>query len=49
MQRLRRIADEVVCVEAPRFFASVGGYYERFEQVGDAEVRELVADLAATR
>jgi len=47
--RLERIADRVVCVEAPRFFASVGGHYERFEQVKDVEVRELVADLAATR
>ncbi len=49
MYRLGRIADGVVCVESPRFFASVGGFYEQFEQVGDAEVRELVADLAATR
>ena len=49
MSRLRWMADRVVAVHAPDFFASVGSFYDHFEQVSDAEVRELLADLAATR
>jgi putative phosphoribosyl transferase len=37
--RLRREADEVVALQAPAAFAgAVGAYYERFDQVSDAEV-----------
>ncbi len=49
MSRLSSIADRVVCVYAPHFFASVGGFYDRFDQVSDGEVRELLADLAEMR
>lgn len=40
--RLLTIADRVECLYAPELFISVGGFYEQFEQVGDAEVRELI-------
>ncbi|HLF25810.1 MAG TPA: phosphoribosyltransferase family protein [Anaerolineae bacterium] len=49
LERLGALADRVVYVEAPSFFASVGGFYDHFEQVSDAEVRELLADVAETR
>ena len=32
-------ADQVVCLQVPEFFGSVGYWYERFPQVGDDEVR----------
>ena len=47
--RLSAVADRVVCVHAPHFFASVGGFYDRFDQVSEQEVRELLADLAEMR
>ena len=49
VNRLRGVADRIVYVDVPLFFASVGGFYDHFEQVTDAEVRELLADLAETR
>jgi predicted phosphoribosyltransferase len=49
LRRLSGLADRVVYVYAPHFFASVGGFYERFGQVSDAEVRELLADVAEMR
>jgi erythromycin esterase-like protein/predicted phosphoribosyltransferase len=41
--RLRRIADEVVCVAAPDSFTAVGLWYEDFSQTTDVEVRRLLA------
>ena len=35
--------DDVICVEKPRYFGSVGQHYEHFEQVGIAEVRRLLS------
>ena len=39
-------ADEVICLEQPEWFGSVGAQYEQFDQTGDGEV---VALLAAQR
>ncbi len=36
-------ADEVVCLLTPHPLGAVGAYYEDFSQVGDAEVRALLA------
>src|SRR3990172_32531 len=47
--RLRWIADEIVTLHVPSIFLAVGGYYQNFDQVSDAEVRELLADLAGTQ
>lgn len=41
-QRLRSCFDEVICLRTPVQFGSVGQYYERFEQVSIARVRELL-------
>ncbi|MET9731064.1 phosphoribosyltransferase [Streptomyces sp. NPDC006458] len=41
--RLREAADELVCLETPSVFGSVGAWYRDFEQTGDAEVGALLA------
>ena len=40
VQRLSSLADEVVCLETPRDFGSVGAQYESFPQVSETEVLE---------
>ena len=40
---LRRIADEVICVQVPSLFMSVGQQYQNFDQVTDDEVIDLLA------
>jgi erythromycin esterase-like protein/predicted phosphoribosyltransferase len=42
-QSLRRAADDVVCLVTPKPFVAVGGWYEDFGQLGDDEVRALLA------
>lgn len=44
---LRSLADELFCLQVQTDFASVGDAYERFEQVGDDEVRGLLHDAAS--
>jgi putative phosphoribosyl transferase len=46
VRRLRQSADEVVCLQSPRFFGSVGAWYDAFPQVDDAEVADLLARAA---
>lgn len=41
--RLLDDADEVVCLEVPSAFGSVGRFYDDFGQVSDAEVTALLA------
>lgn len=38
VERLRRLCDEVVCLEVPDDFGSVGAQYESFPQVTESEV-----------
>ena len=38
VERLAGVADEVVCLQTPAFFAAVGQFFEEFPQVDDAEV-----------
>lgn len=40
---LRSIVDRVVALATPEPFHAVGLYYENFEQIGDDEVRRLIA------
>jgi erythromycin esterase-like protein/adenine/guanine phosphoribosyltransferase-like PRPP-binding protein len=42
-ERLRRIADDVVCASTPEPFQAVGLWYEHFDQTTDDEVRRLLA------
>jgi putative phosphoribosyl transferase len=42
-ERMRQVADEVVCVDAPASFHAVGQFYERFDQTSDEDVLDLLA------
>ncbi len=44
VQRLRQIADEVVCLHTPHPFLAVGQWYHDFTQVTDAEVVRLLSE-----
>ena len=45
IDRLRSVVDEIVCLEQPRHFGSVGRFYQSFSQVSDEEaVRYLEQD-----
>jgi erythromycin esterase-like protein/predicted phosphoribosyltransferase len=46
VQRLRRLADDVVCANVPPHFGAVGEWYERFDQTSDEEVIQLLAPAA---
>jgi putative phosphoribosyl transferase len=39
---LRQVADEVVCLETPRWFRAVGEWYRDFSQTSDQEVTDLL-------
>jgi len=41
-QAFKAIADEIICVETPDPFASVGLWYEDFSQTTDEEVHDLL-------
>jgi|DewCreStandDraft_2_1066082.scaffolds.fasta_scaffold00455_22 predicted phosphoribosyltransferase len=40
--RLQEVADDVVCLATPEPFLAVGRFYDRFEQVSDAQVIEIL-------
>jgi putative phosphoribosyl transferase len=42
LERVRPLADEVVCLQAPAHFQAVGQFYSIFDQIGDDEVIELL-------
>lgn len=42
LDKMRTLADEVVCLFAPSNFYAVGQFYERFDQVEDDEVLEIL-------
>lgn len=44
---LSTLADEVVCLEAPRHLLAIGAFYANFTQVEDEEVRHLLAEARA--
>lgn len=40
--RLRAEVDELVCLQAPKYFYTIGQFYEDFSQIADDEVTELL-------
>jgi len=42
IDKLKKIADEVVTISSPVFFGAVGEFYQDFAQVNDNEVREIM-------
>ena len=47
IHRLAHSADRIECLLSPRPFWAVGAFYERFDQVSDAEVIELLRMTAS--
>lgn len=43
VDRLARLCDEVVCLDIPDWFGSVGSQYESFPQVSDDEVMAILS------
>jgi predicted phosphoribosyltransferase len=43
LERVRPLADEVVCLDAPQGFYAVGQFYREFGQIEDEEVVALLA------
>jgi predicted phosphoribosyltransferase len=44
LEKVRTLADEVVCLETPDWFQAVGQFYQDFQQVEDEEVIALLKD-----
>ena len=44
-ERLRRLADDLVCLAMPRPFNAVGQWYDDFSQTTDDEVRQLLKNV----
>jgi len=42
LEKIKPMADQVICLEAPVFFQAVGQFYEHFAQVEDEEVIETL-------
>ena len=45
VRRLSSVADQVVCLDTPEPFYAIGEFYEKFEQVGDEEVKNALKEL----
>ncbi len=44
VRRLAEDVDEMICLRAPLFFAAIGQFYRRFDQVEDEEVLEILKE-----
>lgn len=44
IRRLAEDADEIVCLRAPEYFAAVGQFYVRFDQVEDEQMLEILKE-----
>ncbi|MFQ5921126.1 MAG: phosphoribosyltransferase, partial [Nitrososphaerales archaeon] len=42
VERLRKVADEVIALLSPTLFDAVGEFYENFDQVSDQEVEDII-------
>ncbi|RUR04642.1 phosphoribosyltransferase [Legionella sp. km772] len=42
IKELKKMADEVVCLNSPKDFGAVGFYYANFNQTSDEEVGDLL-------
>lgn len=47
LKRIATLADEVICLETPADFQSVGQFYVNFPQVEDSEVVEILQSVQA--
>jgi len=44
---MRRLVDDVICLETPEYFRAVGAHYRIFDQVSTAEVADILASYRA--
>lgn len=49
VQRVHQLADEVICLDTPRFFYAVGEFYADFSEVDDAEVIKILGAHSNSR
>ncbi|MEM1575333.1 MAG: phosphoribosyltransferase [Nitrososphaerota archaeon] len=42
LEKIKEYADEIVCLQTPEPFFAIGQFYERFEQLEDEEVIDLL-------
>ncbi len=49
LERLARDVDEELCLRAPPYFAAVGQFYVRFDQVEDEDVLKVLRAEAERR
>jgi putative phosphoribosyl transferase len=49
LERVKALADQVVCLHAPEFFGAVGRFYDNFDGVADDEVINRLRDPAPAR
>lgn len=47
LRRLRKVADEVICLATPEFLRAIEVYFDAFDPVTDAAVRALLEEAAA--
>lgn len=45
VKKLKRIADEVVCLDAPLIFMAIGQFYQDFRQVEDDEAKKYLGEF----
>ncbi len=49
LELFRDLADEIVCLETPKWFGAVGYYYNDFRQIEDEEVIRYLRECSPTR
>jgi putative phosphoribosyl transferase len=49
VHRLRKITDELLCLDTPEPFYAVGQFYQDFSQTSDNEVIEVLQDMAVSQ
>jgi len=42
LDKIKALADEVICLDSPLMFFAVGQFYQDFPQISDEEVKELL-------
>ena len=45
-EKVKKIADEVICLHVPIFFSAVGSFYQEFEQLEDEEVKKYLEEAS---
>ena len=43
-EKVKMMADEVICLQTPIFFGAVGSFYQEFSQLEDEEVKYYLED-----